>query len=193
MKEQKTTWVTFKDDDGCINSAPIEVFNKVAKRKNWKSSISYDNVDIVFNDFCKSEIVFSIHKENEDRFIVKGKTKDKTMKNYFYFSYKISKSDIQAFVYEMESAIYNKVPNKKIADIDNKVETNEVCYEITLVGRNSDNILIGGVVLSYIDTEYFGGNDYFMFIQFFDESVSTNTYIKEAEAKVLLNYVKSFI
>ena len=193
MKEQKTTWITFKDGDGCIKSAPLEVVNKVAKKKDWKNSINYDNVDIKFNDFYKSEIVFSIHKENENCFIVKGKTKDKTMKNYFNFNYKISKSDIQAFVYEIESAIYNKIPNKKIADIDNKVKTNEVCYEITLIGRNSDNILLGGVVLSYIDTDYFGGNDYFMFIQYFDKSVSSNTYIKKDEANVLLNYVKSFI
>ena len=36
MKEQKTTWITFKDDDGCIKSVPLQIFENLRKKKAGK-------------------------------------------------------------------------------------------------------------------------------------------------------------
>ena len=66
-------------------------------------------------------------------------------------------------------------------------------YPAILVGRNSEDILLSGVIIMFLDLDYFKNNEYFMIIQFFDGIISTDTYILRNEAVDLLNYVKSFL
>lgn len=32
-----TVWVTYKDDNGQIKSAPLEIFQEIAKKRGWKT------------------------------------------------------------------------------------------------------------------------------------------------------------
>lgn len=36
--EQQEIWITYKDDDGQLKSAPLEVFEQIAQKKGWKKS-----------------------------------------------------------------------------------------------------------------------------------------------------------
>lgn len=144
-----------------------------------------------FKDCLKSEIELSIEEKNEN-FIVCGRTKDNAMKDFFHFNYMITKQEIKAFIFEMESLLSGEKPNKELIEIDGSICPNKYCQEVTLVGRNSEDILLGGVIIMFLDLDYFKNNEYFMIIQFFDGIISTDTYILRNEAVDLLNYVKSF-
>lgn len=35
--EEDMIWITYKDDDGQLKSAPLEIFQEIAKSRGWKS------------------------------------------------------------------------------------------------------------------------------------------------------------
>ena len=43
-QEQQTIWITYKNDDGELKSAPLETFQKIAQKRNWKPKKQEENI-----------------------------------------------------------------------------------------------------------------------------------------------------
>ena len=40
---KETIWITYRDNDGKVKSAPLESFQQIAKKRNWKPEKQGEN------------------------------------------------------------------------------------------------------------------------------------------------------